>query len=129
MPSTLEVIKFGDKDIANVIGKMASGDIDGLAFGAIQLDGTGKILQYNNAEGEITGRDPKAVIGKNFFTEVAPCTKTPAFYGKFTQGVKAGDLNAQFEYTFNYNMKPTQVKVHMKKALTDSTFWIFVKRV
>ena len=128
MPATLEVVKFGDKDAANSLAKMSPAELDQLSFGAVQLDATGKILQYNAGQGEIVGRDPKAVLGKNFFTEVAPCTKTPTFFGKFQEGVKKGDLNAQFEYTFNYNMKPTQVKVHMKKALTDNTFWVFVKK-
>ena len=125
----MDVVEFGKDSLDNVLGTMSARDIDTLAFGAIQLDGKGTILQYNQAEGTITGRDPKAVIGKNFFTEVAPCTNTPAFKGTFDQGVRSGNLNTMFEYTFNYNMAPTKVKVHMKKALVGETFWIFVKRL
>ena len=80
-------------------------------------------------EGEITGRDPRATIGMNFFTEVAPCTNKPAFKGQFDKGVAADNLNTMFEYTFDYNMKPTKVRVHMKKALSGDNFWVFVKRV
>jgi photoactive yellow protein len=108
---------------------MNPAEIDSLAFGAVQLDATGKILAYNAAESDITGRSPKDVIGKNFFKDVAPCTATPAFMGVFTEGVKAGKLAAIFDYVFDYNMKPTQVRVHMKKALVGDTFWIFVKRL
>jgi hypothetical protein len=61
------------------------------------VDASGTILKYNATEGAITGRDPKAVLGRNFFRDVAPCT--------------------------------TKVKVHMKRALSGETFWIFVKRV
>ena len=129
MGSTMDVVEFGKDSLDNVLGTMSARDIDTLAFGAIQLDGKGTILLYNQAEGTITGRDPKAVIGKNFFTEVAPCTNTPAFKGTFDQGVRSGNLNTMFEYTFNYNMAPTKVKVHMKKALVGETFWIFVKRL
>ncbi len=125
----LEFIEFGKSDIENALNGMTPADVDRLAFGAIQLDGAGRILQYNAAEGAITGRDPKAVIGKNFFTEVAPCTNTPLFKGAFDTGVKQGNLNNIFEYTFDYNMKPTKVKVHMKKALVGDTYWVFVKRV
>ncbi len=129
MPAAMQVVKFADKDLDNVMNKMNSEQLDKLAFGAVQIDKDGKIIQYNNAEGAITGRDPKAVIGKNFFNEVAPCTKSPMFYGKFIEGTRSGDLNTQFEYLFNYNMKPTQVKVHMKKAVVGETYWIFIKRV
>ncbi len=123
------MVEFGKADIENVMAGMSKAEIDGLAFGAIQLDAKGTILQYNMAEGQITGRDPKAVVGKNFFTDVAPCTNTPAFKGAFDAGVKAGTLNTMIEYTFDYEMKPTKVKVHMKKALVGDSYWVFVKRL
>ena len=69
------------------------------------------------------------MIGKNFFREVAPCTNTPKFKGMFDAGVKAGNLNTMFEYVFDYNMQPTKVKIHMKKAISGDTFWVFVKRL
>lgn len=125
----MEIVKFGQEDIANTLSKMSDKDLDGLAFGAIQLDKNGTILQYNAAEGDITGRDPEEVKGKNFFREVAPCTNTDEFYGKFRKGVESGDLNTLFEYTFDYNMMPTKVKVHMKKALAGNGYWVFVKRL
>jgi len=127
--STVTSVKFGADDIENTLSKLSEGDIDSLAFGAVEIDAEGKIIQYNAAEGDITGRDPKAVIGKNFFNEVAPCTKSPEFYGRFKEGVSSGQLNVMFEYTFDYNMQPTKVKVHMKKAVSGDTFWLFIKRV
>lgn len=129
MTNTLDMVQFGKDDISNVLGSMAASDIDKLAFGAIQLDAAGKILQFNATEGNITGRDPKAVIGKNFFTEVAPCTNTPQFKGLFDEGVKAGNLNKMIEYVFDYMMAPTKVKVHMKKAIVGDSYWVFVKRL
>jgi len=125
----MEIVKFGEQDIENKLSKMNEKQVDSLAFGAIELDKTGKILMYNVKEGAITGRDPKAVIGKNFFNDVAPCTKTDQFWGAFKKGVESGNLNTLFEYEFDYEMKPTKVKVHMKKALNGETFWIFVKRL
>lgn len=125
----MEVINFGSQDIANVIAKMSSSQVDDMAFGAIKLDKDGKILSYNKAEGDITGRDPNAVIGKNFFTEVAPCTNQPQFYGKFKEGVAKEELNTLFEYVFDYNMTPTKVKVHMMKSLLGDGYYIFVKRI
>lgn len=127
--ATLQTVTFGKSDVENALSKMNAAQLNKLAFGAIELDATGKILKYNAIEGEITGRDPKAVIGKNFFTDVAPCTNTPKFRGEFDKGVNAGNLNSMFEYVFDYNMKPTKVKIHMKKALAGDTFWIFVKRL
>ncbi|MBK5930422.1 photoactive yellow protein [Halochromatium salexigens] len=125
----MDIVHFGSDDIENSLANMSDQDLDQLAFGAIQLDASGKVLQYNAAEGGITGRDPKSVIGKNFFEDVAPCTKSQEFQGRFKEGVANGNLATMFEYVFDYQMKPTKVKVHMKKALVDDSYWIFVKRL
>jgi photoactive yellow protein len=124
------VIETIDKnEIDNVLAHLKPGQLDKLAFGAVQLDATGKILAYNSAEGDITGRNPKDVIGKNFFKEIAPCTRTPKFEGVFKKGVQEKNLSAVFDYVFDYNMKPTQVRVQMKKAMSGDTYWIFIKRL
>ena len=127
--SDMELVGFNRTDIDNVLNRMAEKDIDKLAFGAIELDRNGTVLRYNAAEGAITGRNPAQVIGKNFFRDVAPCTSKPAFKGVFDAGVRGDNLNTLFEYVFDYQMKPTKVKVHMKKALSGGNFWIFVKRI
>ena len=126
----MEIVSFDDSSLENVLSRMDDKQIDNLAFGAIQLDRNGVIQRYNAAEGSITGRNPADVIGKNFFTEVAPCTNRAEFKGKFDEGVKSGELNTLFEYVFDYQMKPTKVKVHMKQAVSgDESYWIFVKRI
>ena len=129
MLDNLNVIAFGKDDIDNVLNKLSNVEIDRLAFGAVQLDANGTILKYNAAEAGITGRNAASVIGRNFFTDVAPCTNAPNFKGVFDAGVKSGELNTLFEYLFDYNMAPTKVKIHMKKALSGDSYWIFVKRL
>jgi photoactive yellow protein len=127
--STLKTVAFGKSDLENVLAKMDDAQLNKLAFGAVELDASGRILKYNAVEGAITGRDPKAVVGKNFFTEVAPCTNRPEFKGVFDAGVRNNNLNTLFEYVFDHQMKPTKVKIHMKRAISASSYWIFVKRV
>jgi photoactive yellow protein len=126
---TMNIVAFGKDDIDNKLAGMSTSQIDELAFGAIQLDAQGKILRYNEAEAQITGRSASAVIGSNFFRDVAPCTNTAKFKGVFDAGVRTDTLNTMFEYVFDYKMQPTKVKIHMKKAISDGTFWIFVKRL
>ena len=88
-------------------------DINVLPFGMVKMDLTGKVLEYNMAEAELTGTDPAWALGRNFFHEVATCTNTPAFYGKFVEGVKKGFLNAVFNYSFTHCEIPIRVRVHM----------------
>lgn len=129
MAGSMNIVGFGRTDIDNVLARLTAQEIDQLAFGAVQLDAKGTVLQYNAAEASITGRKREDVIGRNFFREVAPCTDSPAFKGAFDAGVRSGDLNTMFEYVFDYRMAPTKVKIHMKKALVGDSYWIFVKRL
>ena len=128
MPSIPQVVRFGKTDAANSLSKMTDQQLDKLAFGAIELDKAGTIIRYNATEGTITGRDPKAMVGKNFFKDIAPCTDRPDFSGVFYAGVRKGELNMLFEYVFDHQMKPIKVKVHMTKAISRDSYWIFVKR-
>ncbi len=125
----MKTVAFGKSDVENVLGKMNDAQLNKLAFGAVELEASCKILKYNAVEGAITGRDPKTVVGKNFFTDVAPCTNRAEFKGVFDAGVRNKDLNTMFEYVFDHQMKPTKVKIHMKRAISGDSYWIFVKRV
>ena len=127
--STMKTVAFGKSDVENVLAKMNDAQFNKLAFGAVELDASGRIIKYNAVEGAITGRDPKAVVGKNFFTDVAPCTNRPEFKGVFDAGVRNNNLNTLFEYVFDHQMKPTRVKIHMKRAIASNSYWVFVKRV
>ncbi len=127
--STMKTVAFGKSDVENVLAKMGDTELDKLAFGAVELDAGGRIIKYNAVEGAITGRDPRSVVGKNFFTEVAPCTNRPQFKGVFDTGVRDNNLNTLFEYVFDHQMKPTKVKIHMKRAISSGSYWIFVKRI
>ncbi len=121
-------LEFGSSDIENAMARLSPGEIDRLAIGTIQLDAAGTILQFN-AMAKITGRNPAGLVGRNFFTDVAPCTNTPTFKGAFDEGVRTGALNVMFDYVVDYLIAPTRVKVHMKQALTGDSFWVFIKRL
>ncbi len=122
-------VEFGQADLDNALTEMTSEQIDSLAFGAIQLDAAGTVLTFNQTESTLTGRPKDSVIGHNFFQEIAPCCNKPAFRGVFDRGVREGNLNAIFDYVFDYRMSPTRVKVHMKSAMADGSYWVFVKRL
>ena len=107
----MEIVYLDNINLAEILPRI--NDINVLPFGVVKMDLTGKILEYNMAEAELTGTDPAWAVGKNFFDEVATCTNTPAFYGKFAEGVKKGFLNAVFNYSFTHSETPIRVRVHM----------------
>jgi photoactive yellow protein len=111
------------------IGRMSEGELNALPFGAIRLDISGTVLSYNHAESKLTGRDPKRVVGKNFFTEVAPCTNVQAFAGRFREGMARKDLHAIFPYRFDFKMAPRDVTVTLFYSKETDTAWVFVREV
>ncbi|MGF1544577.1 MAG: photoactive yellow protein [Parvularculaceae bacterium] len=124
----MEVIPFGSNDADNILQKEPH-RAEYLPFGAILLDRQGKILKYNKAEGLIAGRDPDDVLGKNFFSDIAPCAKGKRFHGEFLKFYKTGEINTMFDYEFEYKMKPVKVRIHLKAAQDGQSCWMFVKRL
>ncbi len=101
--------------------------LDSLPFGAIQLNHEGIILQYNDYESRLAGVDKSRAVGKNFFTEIAPCTDVKEFRGRFTEGVARKQLHEIFQYHFAFKKTPQDVTVRLYySGLTDST-WVFIR--
>jgi photoactive yellow protein len=85
--------------------------IDACPFGVIQLDRQGRILRYNAYEEELAGRLRADVIGKSFFSEVAPCTRVRAFYGRFLDGLSRGSIHATFGFVFPFASGARRVEI------------------
>ena len=123
-----EVHPFEGWEEVEAIEGMDEQALDALPFGAIRLADDGTIERYNAVEASISGRRAKDVIGKNFFTEVAPCTNVQEFAGRFREGVAEGELNAVFPYHFDFRMAPTDVWVRLFYSRTTGAAWVFVTR-
>lgn len=100
--------------------------LDALPFGVIQLAPDGTILQYNRYEEDLARKKASDVIGKNFFTEVAPCTDVREFAGRFHAGVAARELHTSFDYVFAFT-PPRNVKVTLYFSRTTDTCWVFIQ--
>lgn len=109
------------------IERLGESDLDRLPIGAIRLDREGSILSYNRTEAELAGRRKESVLGKNFFTEVAPCTNVQEFAGRFREGVEKGSLHMVFPYIFDFQMEPRNVWVTLFYSNETNTAWVFVR--
>lgn len=125
---TVQRIVVEPEKLISEIGYMGREAIDELPFGAIQLDRAGVIRVYNRFEEHFAKRTREEVVGRNFFTEVAPCTKVKTFYGAFEEGVSRRDLNEVFDFRFDFPTGPRSVRIRMIFASTPAPegVWIFV---
>jgi photoactive yellow protein len=84
--------------------------LDALPFGVILLNEKGEIVFYNRSEESSAGRDRTEVVGKNFFTEIAPCAQVQDFYGQFLESIQRPGWIASFN--FHYPLKrPRDVEI------------------
>ncbi|MBL6082555.1 GAF domain-containing protein [Belnapia sp. T18] len=84
---------------------------------------------YSAAESRISGRSAEAVVGRDFFRDVAPCTNLPAFRGRFLEGVRRGALDGCLHFTFGFAPRPIQVEVRLLQAREPDRYWIVVRPV
>lgn len=82
-----------------------------LPYGIIVLDGDGTVLHYNAREEEIANRSREGVLGRNFFSEIAPCTQVAEFHGQFLEIMRSEGATAEFRFHFPFAGRPRDVEV------------------
>jgi photoactive yellow protein len=85
--------------------------LDALPFGVILLDENGVILFYNRSEESSAGRDRREVVGRNFFTKIAPCAQVQDFYGQFLESVQKPGWIASFNFHYPLPNRARDVEI------------------
>jgi photoactive yellow protein len=96
---------------------------DHLPYGVIQLKGEGIVVGYNQTEASLSKLDPARVVGKNFFRDIAPCTRVKEFAGELAN-MRAFGANARSELRFLFKFRHGSVLVQIVmvyEAASDTT--------
>jgi photoactive yellow protein len=121
---------FVPVSVLESLGSLTAAQADTLPFGVVKLDAKGIIQLYNRYNDEnFANFGGKSVIGRNYFTEVAPCANNFIFSGRFMRGAETGILDQVFDYVFTYKIEPTKVRVHLYHHKASGTNWIFVRKI
>jgi photoactive yellow protein len=123
----VDALHFDDENLGQKLRHADEDQLDNASFGIIQVDDEGIVEFFNQYESELSGMDPDEVMGRNFFTQVAPCTNNRLFRGRFKKGVRRDELDETFTYTYTYKMRPTLVDVHMFRDEAGHN-WITVQK-
>ncbi|MEO8540620.1 MAG: hypothetical protein ABI577_12850 [bacterium] len=114
---------------------LAAEEADRLPYGRIVLDAANCVIAYNRAEADLSHRLPSAVLGKNFFTGVAPCTNVQALAGWVAQARLKGrpdrtETDFVFEFPFGrafvhmaliYDRESDRTSILVEKTAEDSS--------
>ncbi len=120
-------LAFDDEGVGEELRHASPDELNRAPFGIIQLDDAGTVQFYNRYESNLSGIDPDKAVGTNFFTELAPCSNNPLFLGRFKNGVREGELDEYFTYTFTYKMRPTLVDVRLYRDEAGNN-WIMIQK-
>lgn len=105
---------------------MTPEELDTLPYGMIQLDANGRILKYNAVESRLASLPQEQAIGKQFFSEVAPCTRVQEFYGRFKDGVIRESLDTTFQFHFAFKQHPRDVTVRLFYSKRTRSVWVVI---
>lgn len=116
-------------ELLETVDQLSTAELDGLPYGIIQLDTAGRILKYNATESALASLPQAEAIGKQFFTEVAPCTRVQEFYGRFTNGVIQESLDVSFPFHFAFKQHPRDVLVHLWFSRRTRSVWVLIREM
>lgn len=120
-----DIPNFMSWSLAQEMERLAPEEIDRLPFGVIGLDPQGTIRLYNRTEAETFGVGNRPVIGKTFYSDVAPCMNNAYFKGLIDKARAAGKLDLQFTFIGSYVNARQELKVRVQSA-SDGGTWIFI---
>jgi len=103
-------VEFGDVDLFDQLMASSDAQLQDTPFGVVAMDADHRVVIYNRAESTLSGLSPQRVVGRHFFSEVAPCTNNFLVAHRFET---ESDLDATIDYVFTLRMKPTPVRLRL----------------
>lgn len=100
-------------DLLERLENMAPPEIDELQFGVIGFDWHERVTVYNRFESAHAGLDVERVLGRQLFTEVAPCVNNYMVAERYRAEER---LDEQLDYVFTLRMRPTPVRLRLLAA-------------
>ncbi|MEO5902309.1 MAG: PAS domain-containing protein [Ilumatobacteraceae bacterium] len=118
-------MRFDDEDPYDGLLAASEATLDDAGFGVIAMDGDHRVVFYNRFESSLSGLRPERVVGRHFFTEVAPCTNNFMVAHRFeTEDV----LDATIDYVFTLRMTPTPVRLRLLSRPGAERRFLLVQR-
>ncbi len=92
--------------------QLGSSNINAAGFGVVKMSHDGTVTDYNDIQSKQTGMSKAAVMGKHFFTQVAPCTNNFMVAQKYENN---STIDETVPYTFTLKMAPTPLTLRLIK--------------
>ncbi len=115
---------FDAPELLDELESLDGAGLDTLTFGVVAMSHDGVVVAYNAAESALSGLSRDRVVGRHFFSAVAPCTNNFMVSHCFeTEAV----LDRTIDYVFTLRMKPRKVKLRMLKRADARSMYLAVR--
>jgi photoactive yellow protein len=116
---------FSDPGLLEWLEAADDAALDTAPFGVVAMTEDGVVTSYNAAESRLSGLPPAKVVGRHFFTAVAPCTNNFMVAHRFET---EPTLDAVVDYVFTFRMLPTKVRLRLLKQRGGLRSYLVVER-
>ncbi|MEO1229517.1 MAG: PAS domain-containing protein [Myxococcota bacterium] len=116
-------------DAATLRG-MSEEELDQLPYGVVTLDAQARVVGYSDTESRLMKVPRARVLGRNWFDEVAPCTKVREFESRF-RDVVAGHSRLgkeTFDFVFRFPTGEQRVTISILPARRRGEFHVCIVR-
>ncbi len=118
-------IQFSSSDLFARLEAADDAALDDLDFGVVAMAANGDVVAYNSAEAALSGLTPSRVIGRNFFSAVAPCTNNFMVAHRFETEEAIDDV---IDYVFTLKMAAAPVRLRLLKQPAAKRMYLAVER-
>lgn len=118
-------MNFDDTGCLAQLEAMSAQAFDELAFGVVRMRDDGEVVAYNTWESSMSGLSRDRVLGRIFFSDVAPCTNNYLVAKRF---MREPELDATLDYIFTLRLKPVAVKLRLLRSVTAAHMYLLVQQ-
>lgn len=118
-------MNFDDSDLFDQLISTPDEELQDTPFGVIGMGADHHVVFYNRTESAGAGIGSDKVMGRHFFTEVAPCTNNFMVSQRFES---EDELDDTIDYVFTLRMKPTPVRLRLLARPDAERSFVLVER-
>jgi photoactive yellow protein len=115
---------FRQSDLLECLAAANSSELDSAPFGVVGMRLDGVVTVYNAFESRLAGLDPSTVVGRHFFSQVAPCTNNYLVAQRFESEAELDDV---IDYVFTLRMEPKKVRLRLLKKSGHAHMFLAVE--
>jgi photoactive yellow protein len=87
-----------------------------LPFGLLELDAAGTVIRYSPAAEQHSPVSPQDILGRNFFTEVAPYNQVSEVKSRFLSFMANGDTVQKFSIICPSDEKNVKIQIMLARV-------------